>query len=57
MEILAAYYAPLNIYLKMAFVKPMFQIAHALQFHKGHYMPDTKSRQNEEEYYIRLCRI
>jgi len=62
MEILASYYAPLNISLKMAFVKSMFQIAHTLQFHKGHFIPDTKSGQKneskkEEEYFIRLCRI
>jgi len=62
MEILASYYAPLNISLKMAFVKSMFQIAHTLQFHKGHFIPDTKRIQNgkiekEEEYFIRLCRI
>ena len=53
MEILAAYYAPLNISLKMAFVKPMFQIAHVLQFHKGH----SDHLSEKEEYYIRLCRI
>ena len=54
MEILAAYYAPLNISLKMAFVKPMFKIAHTLQFHKGNSMIE---RGKEEEYFIRLCRI
>jgi hypothetical protein len=55
MEILAAYYAPLNISLKMAFVKPMFHIAHILKFHKGH---STANNGNiSEEYYIRLCRI
>jgi hypothetical protein len=53
MEILAAYYAPLNISLKIAFVKPMYTIAHTLQFHKGHSIPETKN----EEYFIRLCRI
>jgi len=75
MEILAAYYAPLNISLKMAFVKPMFQIAHTLQFHKtlftkrrqkdenethwhsGRPMHDKVHSINEEEYFIRLCRI
>ena len=70
MKILASYYAPLNISLKMAFVKSMFQIAHTLQFHKGHFIPDTKRGQKEEkqkeengkiekeeEYFIRLCRI
>ena len=56
MEILASYYAPLNISIKMAFVKSMFQIAHTLQFHKGHFIPDTRG-QKEEEYFIRLCRI
>ena len=56
MEILAAYYAPLNISLRMAFVKPMFQIAHTLQFHKAHWHSGRPS-ENEEEYYIRLCRI
>ena len=48
MEILASYYAPLNISLKMAFVKPMFQIAHTLQFHKEHFIPDTKNEKDEE---------
>jgi hypothetical protein len=38
METLSAYYAPLNISLKMAYVKQMFQIAHVLQFHKAHFM-------------------
>ena len=66
MEILASYYAPLNISLKMAFVKPMFQIAHTLQFNKMHSVLDKKGAKNEnenknknknEEYYIRLCRI
>jgi GNAT superfamily N-acetyltransferase len=62
MEILAAYYAPLNISLKMAFVKPMFQIAHTLQFHKSHWhsgrpMHDKVHSIKEEEYFIRLCRI
>ena len=56
MEILASYYAPLNISLKMAFVKPMFQIAHTLQFHKEHFIPDTKN-EKDEEYFTRLCRI
>jgi len=68
MEILASYYAPLNISLKMAFVKQMHNIAYALKFHKTLF---TKRRQKEnsdlpisevhskypEEYYIRLCRI
>ena len=62
MEILAAYYAPLNISLKMAFVKPMFHIAHTLQFHKSHWhsdrpMHDKVHSIKEEEYFIRLCRI
>jgi GNAT superfamily N-acetyltransferase len=62
MEILAAYYAPLNISLKMAFVKPMFHIAHTLQFHKSHWhsgrpMHDNVHSIKEEEYFIRLCRI
>jgi hypothetical protein len=62
MEILAAYYAPLNISLKMAFVKPMFHIAHTLQFHKSHWhsdrpMHDKVHSIKEEEHFIRLCRI
>ena len=66
MEILAAYYAPLNISLKMAFVKPMFHIAHVLKFHKVHWHSDRLSEkpahsdrlsEKKEEYYIRLCRI
>ena len=56
MEILAAYYAPLNISLKIAFVKPMFHIAHILKFHKAHWHSDRLS-EKKEEYYIRLCRI
>jgi GNAT superfamily N-acetyltransferase len=46
MEILASYYAPLNISLRMTFVKPMFQIAHTLQFHKALF---EKRRQKEDE--------
>ena len=61
MEILASYYAPLNISLRMAFVKPMFQIAHTLQFHKTLFTKRRQKDENEnkkqEEYYIRLCRI
>ena len=59
MEILAAYYAPLNISLKMAFVKPMFKIAHTLQFHKTLFTKRRQKDENEkeEEYFIRLCRI
>jgi hypothetical protein len=58
-ETLAAYYAPLNISLKILYVKPMFHIAHILQFHKTLFTKRRQKDENDEneEYFIRLCRI